>query len=109
MKQVCIVGASGKLGRYMVQHSLDRDYRVVAVGREQSVGKLEAFKDRIAIIPGDRRLSVTVGDGTCRAGWEPSRPKHKVRPFPMAATLSAPFFNCLCRDGRSTDVRRNTH
>ncbi len=42
--RVCIVGASGKLGRYMVQHALDRGYEVVGVCREQSVGKLDAFK-----------------------------------------------------------------
>jgi len=51
-KKICIVGASGKLGRYMVQHALDRGYEVVGVCREQSVGKLDAFKDRISIIPG---------------------------------------------------------
>ncbi len=28
-KKICIVGASGKLGRYMVQHALDRGYEVV--------------------------------------------------------------------------------
>ena len=50
--KVCIVGASGKLGRYMVQHSLDRGYDVVAVCREQSVTKLAEFEDRITIIPG---------------------------------------------------------
>ncbi|HEY5879151.1 MAG TPA: NAD(P)H-binding protein [Nakamurella sp.] len=49
---VCIVGASGKLGRYMVQHALDRGYQVVAVCREVSVGKLEEFSRRITIIPG---------------------------------------------------------
>jgi NAD(P)-dependent dehydrogenase (short-subunit alcohol dehydrogenase family) len=52
INKVCIVGASGKLGQYMVQHCLDRGYEVVGVCREQSVGKLEAFKDRISIIPG---------------------------------------------------------
>ena len=52
MKKVCIVGASGKLGQYMVQHALDRGYEVVGVCRERSVGKLEAFKGRITIIPG---------------------------------------------------------
>ncbi|HEX5506550.1 MAG TPA: NAD(P)H-binding protein [Thermomicrobiales bacterium] len=50
--KVCIVGASGKLGRYMVRHALDRGYQVVAVCRKQSVGKLAAFADRITIVPG---------------------------------------------------------
>jgi len=50
--KVCIVGASGKLGRYMVQHALDRRYEVVGVCREQSVGKLDPFKERITVVPG---------------------------------------------------------
>ena len=50
--KVCIVGASGKLGRYMVQHALDRNYELVGVCREESVGKLDAFKGRITIVPG---------------------------------------------------------
>ncbi len=50
--RVCIVGASGKLGQYMVQHALDRGYEVVGVCRERSVGKLDAFKERIAVVPG---------------------------------------------------------
>jgi hypothetical protein len=52
MSKICIVGASGKLGKYMVQHALDRGYEVVGVCREQSIAKLEEFKDRITIIPG---------------------------------------------------------
>lgn len=52
MKKVCIIGASGKLGRYMVQHCLDRGYKVNGVCRESSVNKLEPFKDRITIYPG---------------------------------------------------------
>ncbi|WP_304454480.1 NAD(P)-dependent oxidoreductase [Nocardiopsis sp. YSL2] len=51
-KRVCVVGASGKLGRYMVRHALDRDYEVVGVCREQSVGKLAEFGDRITVVPG---------------------------------------------------------
>jgi len=50
--RVCIVGASGKLGRYMVQHALDRGYEVVALCREQSVAKLAAFEGRIDVVPG---------------------------------------------------------
>ncbi len=50
--RVCIVGASGKLGQYMVQQSLDRGDEVVGVCREQSVGKLDAFRGRITVVPG---------------------------------------------------------
>ncbi|MHB1357327.1 MAG: NAD(P)-dependent oxidoreductase [Anaerolineae bacterium] len=50
--KVCIIGASGKLGRYMVQHALDRGYEVVGVCRQRSVSKLEAFHGRITVIPG---------------------------------------------------------
>ena len=52
MKKVCIIGASGKLGKYMVQHALDRNYEVVGVCREKSVEKLDSYKDRITIVPG---------------------------------------------------------
>ena len=50
--KVCIVGASGKLGQYMIEHALDRGYEVVSVCRPKSVDKLDRFKDRIAIFPG---------------------------------------------------------
>jgi hypothetical protein len=52
MTRVCIVGASGKLGHYLVQHSLDQGYEVVGVCREQSVLKLAAFEGRMTIVPG---------------------------------------------------------
>src|SRR5262245_35381175 len=51
-KKVCIVGASGKLGQYMVRHALDQGYEVVGVCREESVAKLDAFKEHITIAPG---------------------------------------------------------
>jgi NAD(P)-dependent dehydrogenase (short-subunit alcohol dehydrogenase family) len=50
--RVCVVGASGKLGRYMVRHALDRGHEVVGVCREQSVGKLAEFEGRITVVPG---------------------------------------------------------
>jgi len=67
--KVCIVGASGKLGRYMVRHCLERGYEVVGVCRGESVHKLDEFADRITIVPGrtdDReviRQAVAGGDG----------------------------------------------
>jgi NAD(P)-dependent dehydrogenase (short-subunit alcohol dehydrogenase family) len=60
-KRVCIVGASGKLGRYMVQHALDRGYDVVGVCREKSVGKLDAFKGRITVVPGAKDDRAVIG------------------------------------------------
>jgi hypothetical protein len=66
MKRICIIGLSGKLGQYMLQHSLDRGYEVVGVCRERSVGKLEAFKGRITIFPGatnDREVIQTAVAG----------------------------------------------
>lgn len=52
MKRICVVGASGKLGHYMIQHALDRGYEVVAVCRPESVPKLDRFAGRITIHPG---------------------------------------------------------
>ena len=50
--KVCIIGASGKLGQYMIQHALDRGYDVVGVCRPESVHKLARFEGRIEVIPG---------------------------------------------------------
>ncbi|MBD3163160.1 MAG: NAD(P)H-binding protein [Candidatus Latescibacteria bacterium] len=50
--KVCIVGASGKLGQYMIQHALDREHEVVGVCRPESAGKLARFGDRVEIVPG---------------------------------------------------------
>ena len=66
VRKVCIVGASGKLGQYMVQHALERGYEVVGVCRERSVGKLDTFKGRITVIPGatnDREIIKTATAG----------------------------------------------
>lgn len=53
VKTVCIIGASGKLGRYMIQHCLDRGYSVRGVCRASSVDKLSSFKNLITIFPGN--------------------------------------------------------
>ena len=75
MKKVCIIGASGKLGQYLVEHALDRGYEVVGVCRERSVGKLDRFKGRITLFPGatnDReviRKAVEGCDGVLTVLW----------------------------------------
>jgi hypothetical protein len=61
--KVCIVGASGKLGRYMIQHALDRGYEVVGVCREQSVEKLADFEGRITVVPGATDDSQVIAKG----------------------------------------------
>jgi hypothetical protein len=68
-KRVCIVGASGKLGRYMVRHALERGYEVVGVCREQSVHKLADFGDRIKVIgaPTDDRAAIARAVEGCDA------------------------------------------
>jgi hypothetical protein len=52
IRRVCIVGASGKLGQYMIEHALARGYEVVGVCRRQSAHKLDRFAGRVAIVPG---------------------------------------------------------
>lgn len=59
--KIAIVGASGKLGRYMVKHALDRGHEVVAVCREKSVDKLAEFADRITIVPGPTNDREVIG------------------------------------------------
>src|SRR5262245_1503840 len=50
--KVCVVGASGKLGSYMVRHALGRGHDVACVCREQSVDKLAEFDGRVTIFAG---------------------------------------------------------
>jgi uncharacterized protein YbjT (DUF2867 family) len=50
--RVCIIGASGKLGQYMVQHALDQGDEVVCVCRQESAAKLDRFNGRITVVPG---------------------------------------------------------
>ncbi len=52
MKRVCIIGASGKLGKYMVKHAIDKGYEVVGVCREKSVRKLDEFNGIISVVAG---------------------------------------------------------
>lgn len=50
--KICIIGASGKLGRYMIQHALAQNDEVVGVCRPQSVNKLADWQSQITVIPG---------------------------------------------------------
>ncbi|ADG78964.1 NAD(P)-dependent oxidoreductase [Tsukamurella paurometabola] len=69
IRRVCVVGASGKLGRYLVEHALDRGYQVTGVCRERSVDKLADIADRITIIPGDTddRTAIAAAVSGCDA------------------------------------------
>lgn len=50
--KVCIVGASGKLGQYMVKHALARGHDVVGVCRPASAHKLAGLGARITLALG---------------------------------------------------------
>lgn len=66
MKRICIVGISGKLGQYIVEHALARGYEVTGVCRPESVGKLDRFAGRITIHPGrtaDRAVIAKATEG----------------------------------------------
>jgi uncharacterized protein YbjT (DUF2867 family) len=66
MKRICIVGISGKLGQYMVEHALARGYEVTGVCRPESVCKLDRFAGRITIHPGrtdDRAVIAKATEG----------------------------------------------
>lgn len=118
-KRICVVGASGKLGRYMVQHALDRGYEVVGVCRERSVPKLADFADRITVIAGatddpaviaravngcDAVLTVLVpwgvrgyASGTAQAVLDHARPEARL------------VFSCgwhITRDGKDVYTRK---
>lgn len=119
VRRVCVVGGSGKLGRYLIQHCLDRGYEVVAVCREQSVGKLDDLAEMITIVPGatddreviaravrgcDGVLTVLVpfgvhgyATGTAQAVLDHAEPHARL------------VFSCgwhISRDGRDTYSRR---
>ncbi|PRX45085.1 putative NAD(P)-binding protein [Prauserella shujinwangii] len=118
-KRVCVVGASGKLGQYLVRHALDRGYEVVGVCRERSVPKLAGFEGRITVIPGatddpaviaravrgcDAVLTVLVpwgrnhySSGTAQAVLDHARPGARL------------VFSCgwhITRDGKDEYTRR---
>ncbi|MFE6402642.1 NAD(P)-dependent oxidoreductase [Streptomyces alboflavus] len=60
-KKVCVIGASGKLGQYLVRHALERGYEVVGVCRERSVPKLAALEGRITVVPGPTNDPEVIG------------------------------------------------
>lgn len=119
MARVCIVGASGKLGHYLIQHSLDRGYEVVGVCREQSVMKLDAFEGRMAIVPGATddpeviKRAVTGCDGVLVVlvprgvhGYSTGTAQAVLDHAPPAARL---VFSCgwhITRDGKDVYSRK---
>lgn len=119
VKKVCIVGASGKLGQYMVRHALERGHEVVGVCRERSVPKLAAFEGRMTVVPGATndpeviRRAVAGCDGvlTVLAPWGVQQyasgtAQAVLDHAPPGARL---IFSCgwhITRDGKDTYSRR---
>jgi NAD(P)-dependent dehydrogenase (short-subunit alcohol dehydrogenase family) len=111
--KICIVGASGKLGQYMIQHALDRGFEVVGVCRPESVAKLDAFKDRIVLVPGrtnDRdviKRAVAGCDGVLTvlapAGFDHNASGTAQAVLDFAAPHARLIFSCgwhISRDGK---------
>ncbi|GAB3232468.1 hypothetical protein GCM10027447_28290 [Glycomyces halotolerans] len=118
-KKVCIVGASGKLGRYMVRHALDKGYEVVGVCREKSLHKLAPFEGRITVVPGptDSRAIIAEAVRGCDAVLTVLVPwgMHRYASGTAQAVLDhAPpgarlVFSCgwhITRDGKDVYTRR---
>uniref|UniRef100_A0A832I2C6 NAD-dependent epimerase/dehydratase family protein n=1 Tax=Eiseniibacteriota bacterium TaxID=2212470 RepID=A0A832I2C6_UNCEI len=116
--KVCVVGASGKLGRYMVRHALERGHEVVAVCRARSVTKLDAFRGRIAVVPGatnDReviRRAVAGCDGVLVVLFPWGRRGYSTGTAQAVLDLARPgarlVFSCgwhITRDGRNVYPR----
>lgn len=53
MKKIAIIGASGKLGQYMIEQALAKGFQVNGVCRAESVAKLSRFSTQIKIFPGN--------------------------------------------------------
>ena len=68
--RICIVGASGKLGKYMVQHALDRGYEVVGVCRvlRDVAGREGSFSDYVRIRKPRRSWRLGHVSGAARIG-----------------------------------------
>ena len=88
--KVCIVGASGKLGQYMVQHCLDKGYKVVGVCRSKSVDKLDKYKNWMTRLKRVSGFSKVIPGGP----WfvEATLKKARVRDYRYGAgMLEIPF------------------
>ena len=82
-RMLCVVGASGKLGQYLVQHALDRGYRVVGVCRERSVDKLDRFGGRMTVVPGATNDRAVIRKSGCGM----RRGSHRAGPVGSPAVL----------------------
>lgn len=109
---MCIVGASGKLGKYMIEHALHRGHEVAGVCREPSVAKLDAYRDRMKIVPGGAEL-IRVGEsGTARAPTLASLQRRSAStarpPRPFQPPYRSPSKGSRTRRDRNRRIWRRT-
>ena len=100
--KILVTGATGFLGKYVIEELLDHDYSIVAFGRNEKVGKaLES--ERVQFVKGDlssieelrqafQSVDAVVHAGALSTAWDPGRPFYQANVIGTQNVLD------LCRE-----------